>query len=145
MASTEYVSRGWPRFATFKTKQLYVKSSIEINLARTTELVWNPTQSWHTPPNHETRQVFVPDADISTKSAKKTKGSPPSFHSGIVRYSPLIYPLAFQAHCCQLGLQPRLYTSVSSDPSLPALWLPWSWSARVLHGHLERGKHLDAA
>lgn len=128
-----------------KTKQHNVKGSIKNKPSKDDRTRLKSHISWHAQTNHQTRQVFVPDADISVKSVKKTKGSPLNFYSRIVRYSPLVYPLAFQAHCCQLGTQPRLYTSVGSGPSLPALWLPWSWSARVLHGHLERGGHLDAA
>lgn len=64
--------------------------------------------------------------------------------SGVLGILP-VCPPAFQACGCQLGILPGRYTGVGSEPSLPAPWLPWSGSARVLHGHLERGEHLDAA
>lgn len=88
---------------------------------------------------------LVPDCGIFMNSERKMKGSPPSFHSRSVRVSLPVCPPAFQAFCCQLGILSGHYTGLGTEPFLPARWLPWSGSARVLHGHLERGEHLDAA
>lgn len=88
---------------------------------------------------------LIPDCAIFMISEKKIKGSPPSFHSRSVTDSLPVRPPAFLACRCQLGILPRHYTGVGNEPSLPAPWLPWSGSARVLHGHLERVEHLDAA
>lgn len=80
-----------------KTKQHNVKGSIKNKPSKDDRTRLKSHISWHAQTNHQTRQVFVPDADISVKSVKKTKGSPLNFYSRIVRYSPLVYPLAFQA------------------------------------------------